>query len=315
MPAPELSVAICTHSPDMRVFSRVLAALESQTLAKDRWELLIVDNASPEPVAGTLGNTLAGWPAARVVIEPKPGIGSARRRALAEARAPLVCFLDDDTIPALDFLERGLAKAAEWPELGCWGGQLRPEWGAPPPPWLGPYQCLLGVREVARDLWSNERYAFAALPPTAGMFLRAEVGAEWIRQVTADPRRTWLGSHGRDLRRGEDTDLAFCAHDLGLGTAVFTDLVITHVIPPERLSLEAVAAQVQASRTSMYVLFALRGRDSFPRPKPRLVRLAEAFARWRLPRPQRQLAAAELAAVAEARAVISALGQPPEASP
>jgi len=304
---PDLTVAICTLSPKPAVFARVLAALGGQTLPSASWELLVVDNGSPEPVAVLLASLAPKGLALRVVMEPTAGIGAARRRALREARTPLVCFLDDDTIPAPDFLERGLARAVHSPRLGCWGGQLRAEWGAPPPPWLGDYRRLLGVHEVRADIWSHETYSFAALPPTAGMFLRAEVGAEWLRQVAHDARRAWLGSRGRSWDRGEDTDLAFCAHDLGLATGIFTDLVITHVIDASRLTLEAMAAQVRGSRRSMYVLFALRGRDSFPRPLRRRERWIRAWARWWLTWPERVLAEAECAAVIEARAILAEL--------
>lgn len=310
---PRLTVAICTLSPRPEVFARVLAALAAQTLPRAAWELLIVDNGSPEPVADVLARFAPAGLMARLVVEATPGIGAARRRALGEACAPLVCFLDDDTVPASTFLERGLAKADQTPRLGCWGGQLRAEWGAPPPPWLGDYRRLLGVHEVPQDICSAEKYSFAALPPTAGMFLRVEVGAEWRRQVATDPRRAWLGSRGRSWDRGEDTDLAFCAHDLGLATGIFTDLEITHIMDAKRLTLEAVAAQVRGSRRSMYVLFALRGRDSFPRPQSRRQRWAYAWARWWLTKPERVLADAERAAVGEARAILAELAQrPPE---
>ena len=47
-PMVAVSVAICTHNPRRDYLRRALAALEAQTLARDRWELVMVDNASTD---------------------------------------------------------------------------------------------------------------------------------------------------------------------------------------------------------------------------------------------------------------------------
>ena len=48
---PFLSVVIPACNPGMRHFRIVLEALRDQTLPKDRWELIVVDDASREPLA------------------------------------------------------------------------------------------------------------------------------------------------------------------------------------------------------------------------------------------------------------------------
>src|ERR1700686_4362758 len=47
---PAVSVITCTHNPRTECLSETLASLQAQTLPKDRWELLVLDNASREPV-------------------------------------------------------------------------------------------------------------------------------------------------------------------------------------------------------------------------------------------------------------------------
>ena len=47
----DLSVIIFTHNPRLHYLRRVLDALRSQTLPLEQWELLLVDNASSEPLA------------------------------------------------------------------------------------------------------------------------------------------------------------------------------------------------------------------------------------------------------------------------
>ena len=50
----DISVIVCTHNPRTDYFRRVLNALDAQTLPKNNWELLVVDNASRERLADTL---------------------------------------------------------------------------------------------------------------------------------------------------------------------------------------------------------------------------------------------------------------------
>jgi glycosyltransferase involved in cell wall biosynthesis len=42
----DLSVVICTRNPRPKSLRRVLQALSHQTLPLNRWELLVIDNAS-----------------------------------------------------------------------------------------------------------------------------------------------------------------------------------------------------------------------------------------------------------------------------
>ncbi len=48
----DISVIICTHNPRPDYLGRVLEALKAQTLSKDQWELLLIDSASDDPIAG-----------------------------------------------------------------------------------------------------------------------------------------------------------------------------------------------------------------------------------------------------------------------
>ena len=54
MSAPELSVILCTHNPRAAFLAETLAGLRAQTLPPERWELLVVDNASNQPLVPDL---------------------------------------------------------------------------------------------------------------------------------------------------------------------------------------------------------------------------------------------------------------------
>ncbi len=90
------------------LLARSLAALDAQTgLEADRVEIVVVDNDPQASAAPVIAEARAGWRSAlalTAVAEPRPGISHARNRALAEASAPLVVFLDDDQCPAPGWL-------------------------------------------------------------------------------------------------------------------------------------------------------------------------------------------------------------------
>ena len=48
-----LSVVICTHNPRADYLKRTLESLRGQTLPQQKWELVVIDNGSAEPLAGS----------------------------------------------------------------------------------------------------------------------------------------------------------------------------------------------------------------------------------------------------------------------
>ena len=45
-----ITVIICSHNPNIEFLNRAIDALKIQTLPKNDWELLLVDNASKNPL-------------------------------------------------------------------------------------------------------------------------------------------------------------------------------------------------------------------------------------------------------------------------
>src|SRR5687768_14725622 len=101
-----LTVAICTRNPRRDYLTRVLQALAGQTVQPSNWELLLVDSASESPL--TADESRALGLTSRVVRVSQPGVLLARLAAINEARTPLLLFLDDDNVPAPDFIEHGI---------------------------------------------------------------------------------------------------------------------------------------------------------------------------------------------------------------
>lgn len=255
----DLSVVLCTHNPRRDYLERVVAALRAQTLPRAHWELIVVDNRSDEALEATLD---LEWHAlARVVREEELGILPARIRGMKEAKTGLILFVDDDNVLAPDYLTQALWVHATHPFLGVWGGAIVPEYETPPPAWAGPFLHLLACVEVEEDRWSNLKFSYATIPPTAGMCVRWPVARRFIETAEGDPRRRLLGRRGTGrLANGEDTDLALTACDLGLGMGQFKRLRLTHLIPAQRLSEDYLLRLAEGTAFCAHILNALRGR-------------------------------------------------------
>ena len=78
----------------------LLPSLERQSLARDRFEVIVVDNASRDESA-----RVASAAGARVVAEPIPSRSRARNRGVAAARAELIAFTDADCVARPEWLE------------------------------------------------------------------------------------------------------------------------------------------------------------------------------------------------------------------
>jgi Glycosyl transferase family 2 len=229
-----VSVIICTHNPRRDYLDRCLAALEQQTLPKDRWELIVVDNASAAEKAPP--RVLPWHPLARLVNEPKLGLTPARLCGIRAAKGDLLVLVDDDNVLDPDFLETALRVARERPFLGSWSGQCRPEFEQPPPEWTRRYWGNLVIRQFEHDVWSNLPRLPETMPCGAGLCVRRPAAAHYLHLHESGRRSFQFDRTGGSLLSGGDNDLAACACDVGLGVGLVAALKLTHLIPPERLT-------------------------------------------------------------------------------
>jgi glycosyltransferase involved in cell wall biosynthesis len=247
----QASVVICSHDPRPHYLRRVLEALRAQTLPLDRWELLLIDNASRQPLSTEWD---VSWhPNARHVLEPELGLAWARRRGIGEASAEPVVFVDDDNVLGPNYLSEVARIAHEWPQLGTWGsGATVPEFEVPPSPYVTKVLPYLALREVHDARWCNFP-AGQATPWGAGLCLRKSVADAYSRQ-SLDSGIVISGRKGSALLSGDDVELSYIACSLGLGIGVFPELRLTHLIPAERVEKDYLLRVVEGTFISNVLL-------------------------------------------------------------
>ncbi|MEH2146751.1 glycosyltransferase [Nostoc sp.] len=258
MAQPLLSVIICSHNPRHNYIVRVIDALKSQTLSKELWELLLVDNSSEKFLSEEID--LSWHPKSYCIREEQLGLTPARLRGIKEAVAENLVFVDDDNVLDLNYLEVGLGISKDYPFIGAWGGQIRPEFEVQPPKWTKPYWEMLAIREFNQDKWSNLVNQYKITPCGAGLCIRKFVAEKYAESVCTQTKRIKLGRKGKQLIACEDSDLAFTACDMGLYMGQFTALKMTHLIPAFRLQLDYLERLVEGIGYSVTILNSIRGK-------------------------------------------------------
>jgi glycosyltransferase involved in cell wall biosynthesis len=256
------SVVICTHNPRKAYLERVFEALKAQTILAQEWELIVVDNASDELLANLWA--LSWHPAARHIREPRLGVAYARQRAIAESRAPLIVFVDDDNVLAPDYLERAIGIADTCEHLDVWGsGSISPEFEVEPPAHIRPLIPFLAIRDAQRPVWSNSATFTDATPVGAGMCLRRQVGEAYVEHARHSAIE--IGSlKGASLEGHEDYEICFLACSGARGMGIFPELKITHLIPAHRVT-EAYMTRLVESRTYSHLVLLYKWTGSLPR--------------------------------------------------
>ena len=109
---PDVSVVVATlnRAP---LLGPLLEGLRAQTLAHERFEVLIVDDGSTDDTARVLARELErdGLDLRVIRREENGGLAVARQQGWHAARASLLAFTDDDCVPSPGWLESGLAAA------------------------------------------------------------------------------------------------------------------------------------------------------------------------------------------------------------
>lgn len=109
----------------------LLACLEAQTLPREQFEVILVDNKSTEPV--TLAHLEKAAAQGITVLQEveRQSSYAARNKAVLFSQAPVLAFTDADATPHPDWLELGL-KALEDQQADLVGGRIWPLTEMPP---------------------------------------------------------------------------------------------------------------------------------------------------------------------------------------
>jgi GT2 family glycosyltransferase len=116
------SVVVPTYGR-AHLLSECLAALAKQDYPKDRWEVLVVDDGSPNPPQEVVQSFRESMDV-DLLIKNHAGPAAARNHGAARARGEYIAFTDDDCAPAPDWLSALEARFKTNPRSAIGGKSL-----------------------------------------------------------------------------------------------------------------------------------------------------------------------------------------------
>lgn len=111
----DISVIIPTYKPGDYIY-KCLDSLGNQTLAAERYEIIVVVNGCNEPYLSAINDYVEGkhYPApTRIIQTDTPGVSNARNVGIDNARGTYISFIDDDDTVSGNYLANLLALADE----------------------------------------------------------------------------------------------------------------------------------------------------------------------------------------------------------
>jgi glucosyl-dolichyl phosphate glucuronosyltransferase len=270
----EITVCICTH--DRPHYLRdCLDGLRRQTVPGDRFAILIVDSASTGTVPDTLV-VLARAYGARLIRLEQPGISAARNAGLHAARTPYVAFIDDDAIPAPDWLACILRALVDTdPPPAVLGGRILPHWEQPLPAWWPP--SLRGVLSIIEHEGQGE-YRTSALPPGLEPYA-ANMVVHVASALAVGGFGQAIGRYGNALLSDEEVQLAWTLQNAGHAIRYDSRIVVRHQIQANRLNVPWLLSRLYWQGASTVLTRRLTGRPwSVWREAPRRLAVLLLFA-------------------------------------
>ncbi|RXG91459.1 glycosyltransferase [Bradyrhizobium vignae] len=119
--ADKLISVIIPHLNQAEALEACLRSLDAQTLSRDLFEVIVVDNGSAMPPM----EVVAGHPDVRLTYESRPGPGPARNKGAAVAKGEILAFVDADCRAHPDWLNSILQASRSSPADTVLGGDVR----------------------------------------------------------------------------------------------------------------------------------------------------------------------------------------------
>lgn len=237
-----ISVVIPTRNPKLDCLREVIAALALQTFPRERMELCLVDNGSIPPLSSA--DFSSSNLNVRVVREECPGLLAARRCGIIHTTGPYIVFIDDDTVPAPEFVAASVAFMEDRPKIATAGGKILPRYLASTPPWLDEFAWLLALRDNGPTALEWSISSGTSLPNWtpigAGLLVRrSAIVPSYLDHLKKNVAHIeTLSWNGQGIGGVEDKDLVLHSLREGWSTGYTPDMILTHIIPERRLQFD-----------------------------------------------------------------------------
>jgi len=228
----DFTIAIPTYNGENRL-PRVLEKLRTQTgVEKLNWEILIVDNNSTDGVAKLIQEYQLQWYhpfPLKYCLETQKGAAFARARAIQEANSEIIGFLDDDNLPAPNWILEAYKFALNNPQVGAYASKVHGVFEVEPPENIKPLLFYLAITQRGEQphLYLPFRQG---LPPTAGLVVRRQAWKDHVPEVPF-----LIGRIGASMLGSEDAEALSYIQKAGWEIWYNPTMEVEHLIPAMRL--------------------------------------------------------------------------------
>lgn len=238
----DFTVAICTYNGETRL-PEVLERVRSQVVSDPiSWEIIVVDNNSTDNTKQVIQDYQQHWPLSaplKYVFESQQGAAFARLKAVQEATGAFVGFLDDDTLPAPDWVAAAYKFGVEHPQAGAFGGQIHGDYEVEPPKDFKKVAVFLAIIERGSKPYMYEPKK-RMLPPSAGLVVRRQAWCESL------PMRPFLtGRTTKSMLTSEDIEAVAYVQKAGWEIWYNPQMHLYHQIPRSRMEREYLLSLVR----------------------------------------------------------------------
>lgn len=251
-----MTVVICAYSRRrLATLKAAIGGVADQLSAADELVLVVDHNQDLLELLGTHELDIAplGDRVRVIANENGAGLSGARNTGIAVAHGELVAFLDDDAVPAPDWLAELIKPFADPSVIGA-GGTVQPTWDTPPPRWF-PSEFLWVVGCSYRGV--PEHPTQIRNPIGANMAFRRHVFDQ------AGGFTDGIGRVGRTPLGCEETELSIRATRTTGGRILHQPTArVDHVIPADRMSGGYFIRRCWAEGLSKAVVSRIVGSDS-----------------------------------------------------
>jgi glycosyltransferase involved in cell wall biosynthesis len=232
----KISAIVSTYNRE-KFLVKALESLANQTLAPDKFEVVVVNNNSNDDtpkVCEAFHKKFSNIPY-KYFIETRQGLSFGRNRGIKESRADLVTFIDDDAWLDKNFLEEVVTFMDNNKNVDSVGGTILLDYEAEKPKWLSKYLASLFGYFKYSD--KTEPFKKTNYPRGSNMTFRKSV-FEKIGDFN-----TTLGRIGLNLGGGEEKDIYQRMYAKDLLVYNLPTAVVHHAVPVSRTSLSFVRRQ------------------------------------------------------------------------
>lgn len=224
----KLSVVICTFNR-ADLICKTIDSLIDQSLDKELFEILIVDNNSSDSTREIAESYVSKDNRVRYIFEGKQGKSVAANRGIKESSGEYIGFVDDDVIVCSTWCSDIIRIFESDPEIAAIGGKIIPYYDSKKPSWFDDKFEIRSWGNAEKYLLNDESFSgFSG----ANMAFRKDV------LILLSGFDESIGPSGNKFMMGEDTEIFMRLKGIKAVLYYCPAMLVQHYVPSKTMTIK-----------------------------------------------------------------------------